>query len=422
MNITGSYYYYNQISNLLSVLGVSRSEGFSQQVFTSAIGNTQNKIAEQLFTFGSAQAVKQLDNNISNVANQGQKLTVDASNSVFNDRSAASSDTNVLTATAYDALSADTGASEATYHISVTQLALSQQNTSNELNKTDASAVNIGSNTFNITINGQDHELSIVVAQGGTNADVLQRLTTAINDANIAITAKVTSGSSASTQQIIIKSDNTGTANAFSISDVSGNAITATGADNITASAQDAAYAVDGTNFTSGYNTVYLDNGMVTVNLVGVGDAELTIVPDANEVDSAITNFISELNFFIGFLQDNNDYLKDEVLETINSYISDHKSEFESFGITKNNDGILVIDQDKLSEAVSQNLEGIKNAFSGIYGLSIQINNYSSRIKSSPISDYSKEWEKSNFSSLFYSDLRNFNQSLIQGILLDTFV
>ena len=43
---------------------------------------------------------------------------------------------------------------------------------------------------------------------GDTNKDVLQKLSTAINDANIAVTANVTSGSSSvGTQQIIIKSD-----------------------------------------------------------------------------------------------------------------------------------------------------------------------------------------------------------------------
>ena len=422
MNITSAYYYYNQISNLLSTFAVSPAKGFSQQVITSVIGNIQNMSSEQIFKSESALALKRLYNNISDLAYKGQKLTTGISDSVFNDRTATSSDTNVLIATAYDALSSDTGATEALYQISVTQLALSQENTGNELNGTNASVVNIGTNTFSISIEGQVHEISIEVVAGDTNKDVLQKLSTAINDANIAVTANVTSGSSVGTQQIIIKSDNTGISNDFLISDVSGNAITVTGANIITTSAQDASYKVDETSYTSGSNTVYLDNGMVTVNLLGVGDVDLTVAPDVNEVGNTITNFISELNSSIDFLQNNSDYINGDVLETINSFISDHKSELESFGIEVNSDGILEIDQDKLSLALNQNLGDIKNAFSGIDGLSIQINNYSSRIKSSPISDYSKESLNSIFAKDFYNNLRNLNQNFTQGMLFDTFI
>ena len=423
MNITSAYYYYNQISNLLSTFAVSPAKGFSQQVITSVIGNIQNMSSEQIFKSESALALKRLYNNISDLAYKGKKLTTGISDSVFNDRTATSSDTNVLIATAYDALSSDTGATEALYQISVTQLALSQENTGNELNGTNASVVNIGTNTFSISIEGQVHEISIEVVAGDTNKDVLQKLSTAINDANIAVTANVTSGSSSvGTQQIIIKSDNTGISNDFLISDVSGNAITVTGANIITTSAQDASYKVDETSYTSGSNTVYLDNGMVTVNLLGVGDVDLTVAPDVNEVGNTITNFISELNSSIDFLQNNSDYINGDVLETINSFISDHKNELASFGIEVNSDGILEIDQDKLSLALNQNLGDIKNAFSGIDGLSIQINNYSSRIKSSPISDYSKESLNSIFAKDFYNNLRNLNQNFTQGMLFDTFI
>ena len=422
MNITSAYYYYNQISNLLSTFAVSPAKGFSQQVITSVIGNIQNMSSEQIFKSESALALKRLYNNISDLAYKGKKLTTGISDSVFNDRTATSSDTNVLIATAYDALSSDTGATEALYQISVTQLALSQENTGNELNGTNASVVNIGTNTFSISIEGQVHEISIEVVAGDTNKDVLQKLSTAINDANIAVTANVTSGSSIGTQQIIIKSDNTGISNDFLISDVSGNAITVTGANIITTSAQDASYKVDETSYTSGSNTVYLDNGMVTVNLLGVGDVDLTVAPDVNEVGNTITNFISELNSSIDFLQNNSDYINGDVLETINSFISDHKNELASFGIEVNSDGILEIDQDKLSLALNQNLGDIKNAFSGIDGLSIQINNYSSRIKSSPISDYSKESLNSIFAKDFYNNLRNLNQNFTQGMLFDTFI
>ena len=422
MNIAGSYFYNNQISNLISTIGVKPSTGFSEQVIISAVASIQNKISNQIFSAESAQVLGNFYNNVVDLANQAQKLTLAASNSVFNDRTAKSSDTNILTATAYDALSSVTGASESTYQISITQLALSQENEGNDLNETDTSVVPIGTNIFNISIDGNDFELSIDVTAGDTNADVLEKMTMAINDANLGITANVTSGSSANTKKITIASNSTGAVNGFSISDVSGSAVTAMGADIITTIAQDSAYVVDGMEYSSESNTVYLDNSMVTVNLLGVGDVDLTIAPDADTVDNAISNFVSELNSSIDFLQNNGDYINDDVLETINSFISDHKSELESFGIQKNSDGKLEIDQEKLSEAIAQNFGGIKDTFAGVNGFSIQIDNLSNRIKSSPASDYSKEFESSDYSKLFYSNLQNVNQNSIQGMLLDILI
>ena len=72
MNITSAYYYYNQISNLLSTFAVSPAKGFSQQVITSVIGNIQNMSSEQIFKSESALALKRLYNNISDLAYKGK--------------------------------------------------------------------------------------------------------------------------------------------------------------------------------------------------------------------------------------------------------------------------------------------------------------------------------------------------------------
>lgn len=423
MNITGTYSNYINISTLLSPLGVNGSEDLVLSVFEASMGNLTNKINDQLFSKESAIAANQLSDKALNLSSKAKKLTQTDMNSVFNDRTAISSDSDVLTASAYDALSPDTGATEAAYDISVSQTAQAQENIGVELNQTDTAVVGLGTNTFNININGQDHELGIEVVDGDTNEVVLQKIETAINNAGIGATAKVIDGSGEGTQQLVIRSDDTGLDNAFSISDISGNAVAASGAGNISTESQNALYTVDETEYSSGSNMIYLDDGMVTVQLEGVGDATLTIAPDKNTVQDAISSLVSGLNSYLDFLENNSDYIKDDVLSSANSFIDDHKSELESFGITLNENGRLELDGTKLAQAVDQNLSGIEEAFGGFDGLAVQLNNYTSQIISGNPLEYTKDAENmiTDSMSQLYNMTNAMSQQLLQGALLDIF-
>ena len=324
MQITGSYSNYLAVTNLLSPVGVRGSGDLVMQVFASAVKNLQHKIDQQIFSKESDAALKQLYNEVSDLASQAEKLTLTDFNSVFFDRTSTSSDPNVLTATAVDAFSVDSGAAEATYNISVSQLSISQENT---------------------------------------------------------------------------------------------------GADAVSTAAQDAAYTVDGTEYTSETNTIYLDGGLVAVNLKGVGESILTVSPNHKEVENAITAFVSEVNSFIDFLEANSDYIKDEVLSSMNSFITDHKMELESLGITPDEDGTLVIDTDKLATAVSDNLSGIKKTFGGLDGLAVQTENHAARIATDSPLNYAKEAEgmSMDFVDYLYGTSATMLKGIIQGMLLNTF-
>ncbi len=423
MQISGSYSNYLTMTSLLAPMGVKGSGDLVMQVFTSAIGNLQDKINQQIFSEESEAALKQLYTDVSNLAGKAKNLTLTEFNSVFNDRTATSSDPNVLTATAIDAFSQDSGATEATYNISVIQLAQAQENTGLELNGTDTSAVDLGTNTFNVNINSQDYLLNIDVVAGDTNEDVLRKMAQALDEASIGISAEVTNGSGEGTRTLVSTSDSTGAANAFTISDISGNAVTATGVAAVSTAAQDAAYAVDGTDFTSGSNTIYLDEGLVAVNLQGVGESALTVAPDAEQVENAITDFISQVNSFVDSLENNSDYIKDDVLTSINSFIDAHKNELESLGITRGEDRRLEIDIDQLATATSQNMAEVKETFGGFDGLAVQMNNYASHVETDSPLNYAKEAEhmSMSFSDYLYGVSANMMQEILQGSLLSTY-
>jgi len=424
MQITGSYNNYLTMTNLLAPLGVRGSGDLVMQVFASALGNLQNEINRQVFSQESEAALKQLYNDVSDLAAKAKELTLTDFSSVFNDRTATSSDSTVLTATALDAFSLNSGATEATYNISVAQLAQAQENTGLELNAAGSSVVDLGTNTFSININGQDHELSIEVVEGDTNEDVLQKMVQAINEAGVGVSAEATDGAEEGTKRLTITSDDIGASSSFTISDVSGNAVAATGVDSVYTAAQDAAYEVDGANYTSGSNTIYLDEGLVTVNLQGVGESILAVAPNEEKVKNAVTDLVSEVNSIIDSLQANSDYIKDEILSSIHSFINDHKGDLESFGITQGEDGTLEVDTDKLTTAAGQNMAEIKQAFGGFDGLAVQMNNYVSHIATNSPLNYAKEAENMSieFADYLYGASAGMLQNIIQGTLLNAYM
>ena len=421
MQITGSYYNYQNITNLLAPLGVKGSGNLVMDVFYASVGNLQQKINNQIFSEESSAALTQLYDKVSDLSSKAQNLTLTDMNSVFNDRTAQTSDINVLTATAFNAFSQESGATEAAYAITVDQLAQAQENIGSDLIGADVSVVNEGTNTFNININGQDNEISIEVQAGDTNEVVFQKIETAVNEAEIGVSAQITIDDEAGTQQLTLKGNNTGADNAFSISDITGNAVSVIDLGIATTEAQDADYTVDGNGFTSGTNNIYLDGGLVEVELKGAGEATLKVAPDETEVKDAISAFVSEINEFIDFLEQKEDYIKEDVLSSVQSFVVDHKKELESFGISEGDDGRLDIDEIQLSEVVSQSLSEVKETFGGLDGLSVQVNNYALRVTTESPLNYAKEAENlsPDFTDYIYSSSVNMLTQILQGTLLD---
>jgi flagellar capping protein FliD len=130
------------------------------------------------------------------------------------------------------------------------------------------------------------------------------------------------------------------------------------------------------------------------------------------------------VNSLIDFLGANSDYISDEVLLSINSFVDGQKNELKSFGITLGEGGRLEVDADQLATAVSQDMAGIKETFGGFDGLAVRLSNYASRIATDSPLNYAKEGEKMGmeFADSLYSTSSGMLQNLMQGMLLNTFI
>ena len=423
MQVTGSYNNYLTMTSLLAPLGVSGSGSLVMQVFTSALNNLKDKIDDQTFTEESQAALNQLYDDVSSLASEAKPLTLADYASVFHDRTATSSNTGVLTAEATDAFSADSGATTATYRIRVTQLAQAQENTGSDLDRDAPSTIAAGISTFTIHIGGQNHELGVTVAEGDTNEQVLQKIALAVNEADIGISAGVTDGGEEGTGRLTLSTDATGADSAFTITDISGFAIALTGAGTVSQEARDAAYSVDGDGGSASSNSICLDEGMVTVTLRGTGESVLTIAPDDEMISDAVTDFISGLHSFTDNLEENSDYIRDEVLASVNSFISGNESGLASIGITRDNDGRLLIDEDRLAAVALQDPDAVEEVFNGLDGLAVQVTSYASQIATASPLNYAKEAEgiSTEFADYIYGTSAGLLQQMLTGSMLDVF-
>lgn len=411
------------MTNLLSPLGVKSSGDLVMQVFSSAMSNLREKMNQDIFSQESQAALTSLYEKVSSLTIKTKKLIDSEQGNVFFNRTAISSNPDVLTGTAMDALSQGTGAAEGRYDFVITQIAQAQENTGIELNQDEDSVANVGTNVFNININGEDNELSIEIAESDTNDDLLQKLASTINLAGLGLEAEVRIGESGETENLVIQADETGQAGAFTISDVSGNAIEATGVVNETTSAQNLHYSLNGESNSAGSNMIFINGGKVTVDIHDVGEATLTIAPDSNLVKNAVINLVAEINSFINFLEDNSDTIKNDVLSTLNGYISTHKNELNNIGLSLNDDGSLEVNLETLNQVIEKDLSKIKELFSGFDGMANQLNQYANKIALDSPLNYMKEADGLNdeFKTQIYSSSALMIQQLLQGKMFDIY-
>ncbi|MBN2418162.1 MAG: hypothetical protein JXL81_02160 [Deltaproteobacteria bacterium] len=422
MEITGAYLNYLNMSSLLTPLGAPGSSNYVTRVFTSSIAELQEKIDYQILSRESSAALSELYCHISSIYQHADRLITTETSSVFNDRTAQSSDSSVLIASAWDSYSPGTGATEAVYNISVSQLAQAQKNISEALTASDESVVDGGVNVFSFTIDEQDYELTITVAADATNGDVLYEISRVINQKVPGVAAEITENGGA--LNLTLTSDSTGAKAAFTVSDISGNAVAATGLDNVLLEARDAVCTVDGENLTSTANSLYLDNGAVRVSLYGTGDVTLEVRRDETAVYNAVTSLVSGINSFVEFYNENSNYLREDLLASLNNIIADQERNLESIGISVTNEGILQIDESSLVYAINQGPSAVEDIFASFDGLAKGISSFTSKAASESPLSYAREADSlsTRLTDFIYNSSAMQLKQLLAGTLLSVYV
>src|SRR5579871_4347193 len=264
----------------------------SQQRITD-LQNKKSAITGKQTTFGNLEAqVFALQNSITQLAR--------SVGGAFNGRTATSSDTTVLTA------SATSDAQPGNYSLQVQSLAQAQQVASSGVS-------NLSTTLKQGTIQIQVGDGTTTTVTVGPNNNTLQGLANAINNAGGDVTASVISDGSATPYKLLLSSNKTGAANTIQVTSslTTGDGATPNFTQTTVQAASDAtvtlgsgAGAITVTNATNSLNS--LISG-VTVNLAKAAPGEtvnLSVGNDTGTAQKALDDFVSAYNSVVTFVGD----------------------------------------------------------------------------------------------------------------------
>lgn len=216
-----------------------------------------------------------------------------------------SDDENVLT------VSAASNAAPGTHTLRVLQLAKAQINASS--GSASATTGNGSWGEFTLTVGSTQ----VPITPTNTSLEgIAQAINTAASDQELGVRAEVvdTGGSGSNRYQLVLRSQATGQANGFTISDVDGDAAFTTVlnslASNSVSPAQDAQVRVNGIVVTRPTNNVTGAIAGVTIDLKAVPspnkDVTVTISTDASETAKKVQDFVDAYNKVVDFVAEQN--------------------------------------------------------------------------------------------------------------------
>jgi len=359
-------------------------------------------------------ALTELKSKLAALQTTMESLAKTGSESVLNAYEVSSSNSQVVTA------SATASALEGSHTLKVSQIAKSDTLATSRLASsatTIADSQGAGTKTFSITVNGTTTNISITIEAGDTNDAVLTKITTAVNYANIGVTASSVADTT-STKKLMFVSKSTGSSQAISMANVTGTLLddlgltagvlsgrtqstsTTAGYSYTTAASLNSLFRVDGIDFERETNSVTDVLTGVTLELKGSQapeDSEVTLTVAANKtaITDKIKEFITNYNAAITYLNQKTSIdsetktrqvlagdstivgLKYDLRNIVSSVISGitggNPDIISDIGISIARDGTLTLnDADLLQEKLSS-VSAVANIFNSTNGIATRM-------------------------------------------------
>jgi len=304
----------------------------------------------------------------SRLSSLSDKLSDLKFSSTYNSRVAESSDEEVANATASN------NTAESVYDLNITNLAKTHRISSS---KQSDSTSDLGySGTINI--NGNDIDIAA--------ADSLNDFKDVINN-----TESLGAKASIIDNTLVLESTETGTDNSLSISDTTGTVLQDLGildGDGITISneiqaAENAQLSINGINIESQSNNV--DQAIVGMKfeLNSTGTSTIEVSKDTAKAEEAVQAFVDQYNSLVGFIDEKSNYssgtdtaailqgdstlmrlqsrLRKDLMDSVET--GGNLTHISQLGISIDQDGVMTLDNDKLTEALNNDSTAVTNFF-----------------------------------------------------------
>ncbi len=281
-------------------------------------------------------------------------------------------DENILGATV------SSGASKGTYSVIVNAIARSHKIAADGV-ASDTSTIAAGAGSFSFQVGALAVQTVSVDA-----ATTLAGLRDSINSLNSGVTATIVNdGGAANPYRLILTSDNTGTANAVTITQND----TSLAFSTTLQAAQDASITVDGLACTRPSNTVTDIIAGVTLDLKSSDPAKTVTVNvsrDTEEISKKVTALVDKYNAVVSWITSNNRYdsetqtsgaffgetvarsVWDDLRRGMQSSISglpDTMNRLLHIGVTSDTNGVMSLDASKLTSALSSGFDDVVKLF-----------------------------------------------------------
>jgi len=222
------------------------------------------------------------------------------------------------------------------------------------------SAADARNHTFEIEHNGQTRQLSVRVGLNATQADVQNAMATAINNANIGVSASVETSLGGSTT-LTVQSRETGVfddnRNNFQIRDVSGRAVALTGVGATTQGPQNAEFSINGGAMqTQRSNDIDLGGG-VTATLRATTNSSGVTVGMGRERTVTEENINAMVRQFNNLLSNTADNRSDRGVSRLHSQLFGLSTSFSAslaqVGINVDREGMMSVNSSRLDAAIA---------------------------------------------------------------------
>lgn len=324
-----------------------------------------NTRATQQFAVGIKENARELRNTIASLGGLDEQT-------MLNQKIACSSNENIAAAKFIGEQSPEQAVPF--IDLEVLSLASPQTNMGNYL-EPDALELAPGSYSFDIGINDLNYEFQYNINDDDTNKTIQQRLARLINNSGIGLESELLEDSEGNTA-LVLRSQTSGLPNGkerlFTVTDDRTSKASGTvsyfGIDEITRNATNAEFILNGVEKTAYSNNFTIEKTYeITLNGVSSSEGETARIGLKTDVESLTENINSLLGGYNNFLKAASEYNQEHtkghrLLQEMKSISSYYKNNFDSVGLTVQDDGTVTIDKDMLNQmAESGDLEDLSS-------------------------------------------------------------
>jgi hypothetical protein len=282
------------------------------------------------------------------------------------------------------------GARISSYALQVLRLAAAQENVGELLAKEAPVALEPGQHAFELRTFSGVKQLTVLVAEGESNDSVLIQMAAAINQANLGVIATL-ARPTFSTVQIAITATLSGSASSFTLTDLEGWVVRASGAAREARAAQDAAYVLDGVRTMSPTNHLLLQGGKVQLALHTISrGAEVTVGvgPDREAVLAGVRHLAAAVTQLAEVIQDNERYLSPAFVDDFNSAVQALGPSLREVGVEVASDNTVGVDSQAFAAVFDEQPARVETAVASPNGAAQRIGGFAAEVMSAPISRY----------------------------------